>query len=300
MKKGIRKNIKPILIVLLIIIISLISFIGIQLQNQNVELPNISSDIPLQITENQTWTQDKTNVTNGEITLEVGSKITGYEANGVSDWYVLGAENGNLLLTTNFNTEKIRLDHITSNVNGKGVSTLNNAASVYKNSELSTSARSINVDDINRVTGYDTSIHAVDYGKNYFYWYGNNMTYTLGSYTNSAGLKDNLRVIGTKYPTTAKTITTTFNKNRFYYPGSSTTLYSISSGNSKTFKSTLYRYYPQTLSTTASTQTSINGSELAYNLLFTNTNGDNNRYWLAKEYMVTTYGTLAWRVIWSR
>ena len=172
------------------------------------------------------------------------------------------------MLTTNYNTEKVRLYRISSNVNG--VSTLNSAASAYKNSTLSTSARAINVNDINRVTGYNPSIHAQKYGENYFFWYGNTMTYTFGRYTNSAGTTDNIQVKGTKYPTTAKTTKET---NRFYYPSGSTRLGSFASG-SQTFTSTLYKYYPQTLSTTPSTQTSINGSSLAYNLLFANTSGD--------------------------
>ena len=44
------------------------------------------------------WTQDKTSVTNGEITLEVGKKVTGYSVKTTGSWYVLGAEDGKLLI----------------------------------------------------------------------------------------------------------------------------------------------------------------------------------------------------------
>ena len=58
------------------------------------------------------WTQDKTVVTNGTVTLEVGQAVTGYTVNGVGDgnWYVLGAEDGKLLITTNSNQGTVTLE----------------------------------------------------------------------------------------------------------------------------------------------------------------------------------------------
>ena len=171
MKNFIMKNKGKILFALAIaIVIALVSVYIVVNLPKEIAIEKKEENYPkaiteqLQETENYIWTQDKTNVTNGKITLEVGSKITGYEANGVSDWYVLGAENGRLLLTTNYNTEIVTLYRISSNVNG--ISTLNSVASAYKDSTLSTSARAINVNDINRVTGYSLSVNAVEYGKN--------------------------------------------------------------------------------------------------------------------------------------
>lgn len=286
--------------VMIVLIVLLLILSSLYIQNQYLKLPNTSSDNPLKATENYTWTQDKTMVTNGEVTLEVGSKITGYEANGVSDWYVLGAEGGRLLLTTNYNTEVVTLYRISSNVNG--ISTLNSAASAYKNTKLASTARAINVNDINRVTGYNVSVNAVDFGRNNFYWYGNSVTYKFGSYKDSAGNPANIQITGTKYPTSAKVYRTDY--NRFYYPSSSTRLAYFSSG-SKTFTSNLYRYYPQTLSTASSSETSINGSSLAYNLLFVNTSGSelntsNKGYWLANTFTETVYGEIMWRTFWSK
>ena len=78
------------------------------------------------------WTQDKTTVTNGDITLEVGSRITGYEANGISDWYVLGAEEGRLLITTKSCSEEVKLKGREGYTHG--VEILNNVAKKYTNS----------------------------------------------------------------------------------------------------------------------------------------------------------------------
>ena len=71
------------------------------------------------------WTQNETSVTNGDVTLAVGSRIIGYVAKGISDWYVLGAEDGKLLITTRSCPEKVRLHGRDGYTNG--VEILNNA-----------------------------------------------------------------------------------------------------------------------------------------------------------------------------
>lgn len=105
---------------------------------------------------NDGWTQDKTTVANGRVTLEVGQAVTGYTANGVGNgnWCVLGAENGKLLITTNSNQGTIELYGQGSYVNG--VTKLNTESSKFKDTNnMAELARSMNVEDINRVTGYD-------------------------------------------------------------------------------------------------------------------------------------------------
>ena len=120
------------------------------------------------------WTQDRTTVTNGDITLEVGSRITGYEANGISDWYVLGAEDGKLLITTKSCPEKVELRGRDGYTNG--VEILNNVAKKYTNSIYADgNSRSINVDDVNRVTGYNPE--TAGYGANEPWQYGNEVTF---------------------------------------------------------------------------------------------------------------------------
>ena len=92
MKNFIMKNKGKILFALAIaIVIALVSVYIVVNLPKEIAIEKKEENYPkaiteqLQETENYIWTQDKTNVTNGKITLEVGSKITGYEANGVSD-----------------------------------------------------------------------------------------------------------------------------------------------------------------------------------------------------------------------
>ena len=139
------------------------------------------------------WTQDKTTVTNGDITLEVGSRITGYEACGISDWYVLGAEEGRLLITTKSCPERVRLSGREGYTNG--VKKLDEASEKYINYIYADGARSITVDDINRVTGYNPE--NAGYGKNKLWQYGNEVTYywdgiSYPYYSGSNGVTGNL------------------------------------------------------------------------------------------------------------
>ena len=120
------------------------------------------------------WMQDGTIVTSRNITLEVGSRITGYVAKGISDWYVLGAEDGKLLITTRSCPEEVRLHGRDGYTNG--VEILNNAVKdIYNDGFLADSVRSINVEDVNRVTGYKPE--NAGYGANKLWQYGNQVTY---------------------------------------------------------------------------------------------------------------------------
>ena len=120
------------------------------------------------------WTQNETSVTNGDVTLAVGSRITGYVAKGISDWYVLGAEDGKLLITTRSCPEKVRLHGRDGYTNG--VEILNNAVKdTYNDGFFADTVRSINVEDVNRVTGYDPE--TAGYGSNSLWQYGNQVTY---------------------------------------------------------------------------------------------------------------------------
>ena len=128
------------------------------------------------------WTQNGTSVTNGDVVLEVGQAVTGYEASGVTNWYVLGAEDGKLLLTTIYAPEKVTISGLNGCANG--ISILNEAAEKYNDGNLAFSARSINLNDINRVTGYNPEIDQVpigdvsDYGSVVtYYWDGTDQIY---------------------------------------------------------------------------------------------------------------------------
>ena len=214
------------------------------------------------------WTQDKTNVTNGTVTLEVGSAVKGYTANGVGDekWFVLGAKDGKLLITTNSNQGTVTLEGQDGYVNG--VSKLNTEGAKFKDTNMAESARSMDVEDINRVTGYNPDV----------------AKYNEGTYTLNADGK--IHYQGTKYPTTD----TTSSYTRFtYWNGSNWIPLENETGkNSVTLTHNYYYYYPQTLSTTSSTETTINGSSKAYTLLFAGT--DSDYYWLGSQYVNTGEG----------
>lgn len=100
------------------------------------------------------WSQNGTIVTNANITLEVGSRITGYEAKGISNWYVLGAKDGELLITTKSCPKKVELRGKDGYLNG--VEILNDAVKdIYDDGIFADIVRPIDVEDINRVTGCD-------------------------------------------------------------------------------------------------------------------------------------------------
>ena len=147
------------------------------------------------------WTQTGTSVTNGKVTLEVGTTVTGYTSpEGTTDpgWAVLGAENGKLLLVSEegvatgmeSNDEAMVYLFDTDN-NGKAdaIDLLNSECASYLNPDLADNARSITVEDINRVTGYNPKNVGVydpgqigegtPYGSGTIEQYNNVVTYTL-------------------------------------------------------------------------------------------------------------------------
>ncbi len=68
-------------------------------------------------------------------------------------WGILGVENGSLLLMSTINVTNVTLngkkDYLTD-----GTIKLNNACAPYKNELYATKARSVKVEDINRINGY--------------------------------------------------------------------------------------------------------------------------------------------------
>ena len=111
------------------------------------------------------WVQNRTTVTNtktGQI-LEVGdtvyydSGVAAYEGEEIQGkWGILGAEDGKLLIMSKETVATVTLngkqDYLT-----EGPTKLNNVCSAFKNETYADSARSIKVEDINRITGYTIS-----------------------------------------------------------------------------------------------------------------------------------------------
>ena len=213
------------------------------------------------------WTQNKTSVTNGTTTYTVGDDYT-YDC-GVSGytggWKVLGAENGKLLIMSTVDVGTLQL----SGKDGynTGISQLNTMCAQY-----GTNARSITVEDINRVTGYDPTNQGdgTVYGAGEFYEYGNKVTYTASGSTATNG----------------KTNTTAISK--YEHPDGR----KIGTDNvtSITVESTYYYYYPYSLTTSSSTKGECKGiatDSSAYKLLFRNADDSANcSYWLASSYVI--------------
>ena len=230
------------------------------------------------------WTQTGTSVTNGTVNLTVGQAVTGYSVAvdettyGDGSWYVLGAKNGKLLITMNTCPETVTLSGSDGYING--IATLNAAAEKYTNpTYASGNARSIDVDDINRVTGYDPKTAGGNNTPAYsgeLYEYGNKVTYYWqGSanapyYSASNGLTGSL-----SYPC----------NEGFFYP--------TASGFTKSEKSTTATTENKELITTLtntyydySGSSKIDSSIPAYTLLFSNTGnypGDTGSYWLGSQ-----------------
>ena len=213
------------------------------------------------------WVQNKTVVTkklkSGTKTYNVGDDYT-YDC-GVEGytggWKVLGAERGKLLIMSTVDVGTLKL----SGKDGynTGVSKLNAMCAKY-----GTNARSITVEDINRVTGYDPTNQGDGkaFGAGEFYEYGNKVTYTASGSSATNG-KNYTGSISYEHPDERKIGTDNVT--------------------SITVESTGYYYYPYSLTTSSSTTGECKGiatDSSAYKLLFRNADDSANcSYWLASR-----------------
>lgn len=218
------------------------------------------------VTPTGNWTQNKTSVTNGTTTYTVGDDYT-YDC-GVSGytgvWKVLGAENGKLLIMSTVDVGTLQL----SGKDGynTGISQLNTMCAQY-----GTNARSIKVEDINRVTGYDPTNQGdgTVFGAGQFCEYGNKVTYTASGSSATNG-KTYTGSISYEHPDGRKIGTDNVT--------------------SITVESTAYYYYPYSLTTSSSTTGECKGiatDSPAYEMLFgkasDTSDGSGNAYWLASS-----------------
>ena len=255
----------------------------------------------------RTWTYDANNLTCtcGTTTVKIGDYVnysstegtteTTYlspkDKNGYGDqtfssnyqgtWKVLGVdEEGCLMLISSYiikttSDGKFYLEG--KNGYANGITELNKISAIYGKGKYAKSARSVNVDDVNKITGYVDNVYNA--GTSNVDQTGNQVTYTL----NSDGY---IHYKGTKYPTTDTTSTRT---SFTYWTGSEWK--TLESGKSATLTHNYYYYYPQTLSTTSSSDTTIKNKENsknAYDLLFANTSSV--YYWLGSQRVITYEG----------
>lgn len=224
------------------------------------------------VTPTGNWTQNKTSVTNGTTTYTVGDDYT-YDC-GVSGytgvWKVLGAENGKLLIMSTVDVGTLQL----SGKDGynTGISQLNTMCAQY-----GTNARSIKVEDINRVTGYDPTNQGdgTVFVAGQFYEYGNKVTYTASGSSATNG-KTYTGSISYEHPDGRKIGTDNVT--------------------SITVESTAYYYYPYSLTTSSSTTGECKGiatDSPAYEMLFgkasDTSDGSGNAYWLASSYVFADF-----------
>ena len=293
--------------------------------------------------EKEEWSYDEEgNITNGEVTVEIGDyvnyncktgkSVTSYTAqNGYGDqtfttdsynygWRVLGVneETGELLIIseeligpatgggTNGNRTTYYLKGQEGYVNGENE--LNKISEIYGKGEGATGARSIKVEDINKITGYNPNNVGVydpeqtgsgeKCYKGSIYEYGNKVTYTRNSSSQVQSSGTN-RQSGTG------------SYSQFtYYTGSEWK--SLNVGESATLTSSYYLYYPDTLTTSSSGSTvGIAKTSKAYKMLFTNSSTGANTsqsgttsgfyYWLGSPcvYANTGYARFRMRYVYS-
>ena len=246
------------------------------------------------------WTQSGTSVTNGTVTLEVGTTVIGYTSpKGTTDpgWGVLGAEDGKLLLVSKTSVEpSVSLngtDHLADfDNNGEldGIDLLNSICANYLNISLADSARSITVEDINRVTGYNpknVGVHDLEqtgegtyYGSGSVMQYGNEVTYTMNA-NGKVAYSSDIKSSNTSYIT------------EFIMQDGTILTSDMTDGVKVT--SNYYMYYPNTLTSSDSGDAKgIATDGKAYSLLFSNsTDGDSVSYWLASKYECASAGYTA-------
>ncbi len=201
------------------------------------------------------WAQNKTKVTNGTTEYTVGDDYT-YDC-GVSSytggWKILGAENGKLLIMSAKDIGILKMGG--EEGYNTGVTQLDNMCKPY-----GTNARSIKVEDINRVTSYDPNKtgDGKKYGQGQMYEYGNKVTYTSSESTGTNGQK---------------------HSGKIFYEHPDGRRIGSNGFTSITQTSTYYSYYPDTLTKSSSgTTVGIEKTTPAYKLLFSNP--DNKQYYL--------------------
>ena len=240
-----------------------------------------------------TSTADKTGASS-----EQEFNVSTYKSAGYG-WRVLGVKNGKIRLIseefigagtyTDSNRTKYTLKGQKGYING--IEELNKISGIFGHGKGAEGAKSITVEDINSITGYNPT--TAKYGEGNFYEYGNKVTYTRGEGSALSSSATNGKTwSGTQ---------STFN----YYDKTNKTFKALTSGSTE-ITSTYYYYYPETLNNSRDNPTQGDDGTGTYNEVFqmlfgkyskasdgyyrnfTGT-GAKPQYWLASDY-ANAYG----------
>ena len=224
------------------------------------------------------WRQEGLTVTNGTQVLTIGDIVNYDETNGGTikvpedvTWQLLGVnEQGKLMLLSS--------EGIGTEVAENDVRILNEQCQVYGNGKSAIEIRSITLDDVDKITGYDKTT----YGKGQLHEYGNSVTYSATNdetpiypaYTSTNGLSGNL----------------TDQHYGFYYYSGGTRCEADLAGATEdnpilitTLTSTGYEYDAAQIAT-------IDTSSKAYSMLF----GTEKHYLLASSNVITFSSKAIW------
>ncbi len=198
-------------------------------------------------------------------------------------WRVLGVdeETGEILLisTDVVKTTEDELFYIRGQTGYEwGVKELNDICAIYGQGKGANGARSITVEDINKITGYNPETAQCYDGE--IHEYGNEVTYTKNA--SNISYQDTLNNKSGTYGTSD----TIFR----YYKEDKKIWETLTEGNKQKFKSISYYYYPNTLATNSSGDTvGIATDSIEYEMLFERTTNE-QYYWLASQYVRTLSG----------
>lgn len=226
---------------------------------------------------------------------------------GDNKWRVLGVKDGKVelisadLVPLSDNSVYFYLKGRTGFQNAE--TELTKIAGLYGHGTHATGARSVNVDDINKITGYNPNAEGIKnptaeqiasenkYGKDQLYEYGNKVTYSwVGTnypkYTATNGKTGNLssshNVTNSSYGDFQNAFSWyDFNTNSWKKSQYSSTTTTTSPVEITNLISTSYYYYPETLTTSRNTSATkgIANNSPERDMLFNNT--DSKYYWLA-------------------
>jgi len=267
-----KVNKRTIFIVGGIVIISLIAILYLFYKNSN-----------------EKWILDGTTVIKGDKKFQIGELYEYDETNNGeienltnTNWKVLGvSDSGNLLIVSTTNVEEIKFgdkDNIEISQSDyiNGIDKLNDLAKMYGQGKNAVNARSIKIEDINKITNYNPE----NFGLNFSYEYNNMVTYywyneanPVYEGTNGAnGTLTSKHEIGfiwydeetKKWNNSGKPI-----HNAIVKP--------IEKEKIATLKNNWYAYDNE----------KFDKESLIYQMLFLDSNGNNANYWLANQFIYT-------------